>query len=212
MPVISHLKKWENYFPDNAKYIPDESNQPLSLEPKTLSLDMKAGTVEVSLAIPIPKTTEFNPWLMDFINYILGKPPNSIFFKLIREKYALAYDARTLGFHYTDYSLFMVYLGITDALCVEKTISLAEEILTNITSYLNEEKLELYKRAYVEQYWMNSDHLLNFSRSILYYALSNTPLHPEELLRNIQTITLTDIEIFLKNYIKPSKFSKIIIR
>jgi predicted Zn-dependent peptidase len=212
--VLSHLKEWENFFPDQTKNIspPSEQTIPLAIIPKVLNLSMQAGTVEVSLAIPVPKTPGFATWMMDFISYILGKSPNSVLFKLLRIELALAYDPRTLCFHYTDCSLFIVYLGINEDKNTEKTISLVEDIFTHISSYLSEEQLELYKLAFKEQYWMNSDHIFNFSRTLLFQALSDTPMHPDLYLKYISSITIKDIDSFLTTYLNPATFSRIIIR
>jgi len=180
-------------------------------KPQTLSLNKDAGTVEMTFSVPIPKTQKVPFWLMDFVNYVLGKPPNSLLFKLIREKYALAYDTRSLCFHYTDGSLFIIYAGVTNPKNQTQATERIEELVTHLSTYLNEEQLTLYKQAYVEQYWMNSDHLVNFSRSLISTALTQTPMHPNDLLTNIQSITLRDIENFVSTYLHPSHFARVII-
>jgi len=215
MDVLSHLKKWENVFPDKTgddETVSSEQLIPISSEPKTLNMNMDIGTIEVSRAVALPKILNLAPWKMDFISYILGKSPNSILFKILREKYGLAYDAHTRSYHFSDYYLFILYFGLTDAKNLDRSIDIIDDILSNISSYLNEEKLELYKKAFKEQYLMNSDNLFTLSKSLLFYALTDQPLHPDILFRNISQLTLKDIESILSTYLNPRVFSKVIIR
>ncbi len=209
------LKPWESFFTatDTPLITPDQSSLAFpSPIPQTLSLHQEAGTVEMTLSAPIPQTSKVPCWLMDFVNYVIGRPPHSLLFKLLREKYALAYDNRSLCFHYTDGSLFIIYAGISNPEHQTQTIERIEEVLTHITSYLSEAQLAIYKQAYIAHYWMKSDHLVNFTRSLISTALTQAPLHPHDLQTHIQSITLQDIEHFVSTYLHPSKFSRVIIR
>ena len=210
------LKPWESFF-TATEAVPPISADQSSLtfpdpNPQTLSLHQDAGIVEMTLSAPIPQTSKIPFWLMDFVNDVLGKSPNSLLFKLIREKYALAYDARSLCFHYTDGSLFIIYAGISNPDNQTQAVERIEEVLTHITSYLSEAELAIYKQAYIAHYWMKSDHLVNFTRSLISTALTQAPLHPHDLLAHIQSITLQDIEHFVSTYLHPSKLSRVIIR
>jgi len=210
------LKPWESFFTATEAVSPISPDSPsLSFpdpNPQTLSLHQDAGIVEMTLSAPISKTSKIPFWLMDFVNDVLGKSPNSLLFKLIREKYALAYDARSLCFHYTDGSLFIIYAGISNPDNQTQTIERIEEVLTHITSFLSEAQLAIYKQAYIAHYWMKSDHLVNFTRSLISTSLTQAPLNPHDLLAHIQSITLEDIEHFVSTYLHPSKLSRVIIR
>jgi predicted Zn-dependent peptidase len=206
------LKPWENVFTEVATET-DMPSLPFPVpNPQTLSLHQDAGIVEMTLTVPIPKSAKVPFWLMDFVRDVLGKSPNSLLFKLVREKYALAYDIYSLCFHYTDGSLFIIYAGISNPENLTKTVERIEEILTHITSYLTEDQLTLYKQAYIAHYWMKSDHLVNFTRSLIATSLTQAPLHPDDLLAHIQSITLQDIEHFVSTYLHPSKLSRVIIQ
>ena len=209
------LKPWESFLTatDTPLITPDQSSLAFpSPNPQTLSLHQDAGTVEMTLSAPIPQTSKIPFWLMDFVNYVIGRPPHSLLYKLLREKYALAYDNRSLCFHYTDGSLFIIYAGISNPEHQTQTIEQIEEVLTHITSYLSEAELAIYKQAYLAHYWMKSDHLVNFTRSLISTALTQALLHPHDLLAHIQSITLEDIEHFVSTYLHPSKLSRVIIR
>jgi predicted Zn-dependent peptidase len=206
------LKPWETFFTEVAIETDKPSLTFPAPNPQTLSLHQDAGTVEMTLSVPIPKSAKVPFWLMDFVNYVLGKPPISLLVKLIREKYSLAYDTRSLCFHYTDGSLFIIYAGISNPENQTQAVERIEEILTHITSYLTETQLALYKQAYIAHYWMKSDHLVNFTRSLITTSLTQAPLHPQDHLAHIQSISLEDIEHFVSTYLHPSKLSRVIIR
>jgi predicted Zn-dependent peptidase len=209
----SILRSWGTML-SNTGSVHSVSTSPPFPTPKsqTLSLNKEVGTVEMTFSVPIPKTKNVPFWLMNFVNYVLGKPPNSLLFKLIREKYALAYDTRSLCFHYTDGSFFVIYAGVTNPKNQTQATERIEELLTHFSAYLTEEQLALYKQAYVEQYWMNSDHLVNFSRSLIATALIQAPMHPDDLLSHIQSITLHDIENFVSTYLNPSHFARVVVK
>lgn len=180
------------------------------VKPKSISLSMNAGTVELSLATCLKKSKLFPSYFIDFVCYMLGKTTNSILFKLLREKNGLVYDVNCKTYHFTNLSVFTIYAGISEVKSEEKVINLIFDVLINLKQYLDESMLSLFKLAYCEQYLMNCDNLLNYTNKIIDMALSGSPIYsPVELVAKIQKITLSEIEYFINKQMNPDCLSKI---
>ncbi|AHX04278.1 M16 family metallopeptidase [Ehrlichia japonica] len=185
---FSHMKKSERKTADQSIYLSGEYREIRNLE-------------QVHLVIGFPsvsyKDDQF--YTIQILDSILGNGMSSRLFQKIREQLGLVYTISSFNSSYNDNGIFSIYAATDKGNLSQLLATIASEV-KNITTNLQENEVTRAKDKITSEILMSRESTTARAESLgYYYSHYNRYISKEELIKQISTITVTDIQNCINN-------------
>jgi len=216
VPFEDVKKCVNNYFNRSITEIKPQSTRVRVSQTEYFKEEVRLKTSQVHCiigcnALRIDDPRRFEMYL--FNNYFGGSSFNSILNLSLREKNGLTYNIESNYSPYTDSGVFSVYFG-TDNKKVGKCLDIIHKEINKVKSGgVSDTAFQMYKTQIIGQLAIASDNLLNEmilnAKNLLY---CNTILSFEEIENIYKTISKSDVECLLQEYVDVETMSMLLYK
>lgn len=214
----SHQKVTElvqGYFDENAESLPaktSNSNGLTPYRPSSKTLKKQIEQTHYILGKRAISSQDEDRYKLLIANTILGGGMSSRLHQNIREKYGYCYSIHSFNQSYKDSGMFGIYTG-TDKQYVDHVKELVQSELRTLREViipdkeLAEAKAHLKGKMLLSQESM-SNRMMRLAKSEIYYDRYITL---DELVEEIDKVTVEDIQSFSKEFLKEEDFSETLL-
>lgn len=164
------------------------------------------------LGIESLKKEDDDFYVFSVLNNIMGGSMSSRLFQNIREEKGLAYSVFSNNTSFKDLGLFYIYAGVSHDKIKDCLMGIKEELEKLDSFGVTEEELSMAKEQFKASFVFSQENvaarMFSNGKSIL---MSNNPLSPEEVLKKINAIELSDIERVKKMITNFDNYSLVLV-
>ncbi len=208
--VVRLCEKYFAHYPSS----PTTAQRDKAPEYQTFNTTVHRHTHQVHLMVGCPAVSIFDDRKVAFalLNNIIGGPAmNSRLNMNIREKYGFCYTVESQYSPFSDAGLFYIYAGV-DHGTQDRFIELIQRQLQHFRdTKLSSSQLHAAQQQYIGQMAINNEIALNEMQAIGKSFLTFDHVDSlEEMSRDIQSVTASDLLMLAGDLFSPSAFSTLI--
>lgn len=202
------IEKLEKQFEsiDKGEYVERDVNVPYHKSFESFNKDIEQA--HICMAFPTIPYDSKEKYKLSILNNIIGGGINSVLFQNIREKKGMAYSVYSFNETYKHGGLFVIYAATNPANIESVTKAIIEELDIKFDTGFNDIELDSTKEQIKSNMIIGLEsmnaRMSNYGKSTLIY---NRIKSQDEIIDNINAVTVEDLDDFYRNLIDYNQMS-----